>query len=78
MEKYHQLKIAASILQTSIAGMAEEIGVTGVALTLVAQGRSTSERLSVFIDEKIAEADRIFQQSKTQRYGKTEKESAKN
>ena len=62
MEKWHKFKIASTVQQKTIAQLAEEAECSQVALRKVAYGEITSARISEFIDEQIAEGERVFKQ----------------
>src|SRR5690625_3872755 len=62
IDKYSQLKIAANVLGTTIKGFADELDVTVEAVRSVASGKTTSARISKFIDSKISEANQIYDQ----------------
>ena len=64
MTKYQRLKIAAAILGVSIKDLCSEADISMTGLKGVADGHITSERVSSFIDAKIEESEKIFQQQK--------------
>lgn len=67
IDKYSHLKIAANILNTTIQAMAEELDVTSQSIKGVCDGNITSARIEKYVNQKIIEADDIYDQHRRNR-----------
>lgn len=60
LDKYSKLKIAGNVLDFTIREFAEEHGTSTQVIRDVCLDNTTSARLSKAIDEKIAEAEHVY------------------
>lgn len=64
LNKYAKLKAAGSILGFTMKEFADELNTYPQVVADVAEDRTTSARISKAIDEKIAEAERVWDESR--------------
>lgn len=62
LDKYAQLKIAGNILGFTMKDFADEIDANPQVVKRVCEGTNTSARISKLVDQKIKEADEVYQQ----------------
>lgn len=62
LDKYAQLKIAGNILGFTMKDFSEEVDAHPNVVRRVCEGRDTSARISKLVDQKIKEADEVYQQ----------------
>lgn len=67
IDKYSQLKIAATVLGKTMKELADEANCSMVTLRDVANDRATSARITQFISDKIAQADDIYREHRKQK-----------
>lgn len=67
MNKYQQLKVAAAVLGLTMTEVAEQAECSTVFLRGVCYGTDTSARVEEFVDQKIAEADKVYQKHREER-----------
>lgn len=67
LDKYTQLKIASNVLNQTLSEMAEAWDVTVQTVRGVAMGNITSERILKNIDDKIDEAEEVYNDHKKQK-----------
>lgn len=60
IDKYSQLKIAGNVMQMPIGQMANELGVTLQTVKGVCRGTITSARVSAYVENKIDEAEKLY------------------
>lgn len=60
LDKYSRLKIASNVLDEPVTSMAESWNVTLQTVKGVCDGSITSARIEKRVDEKIDEAERIY------------------
>lgn len=69
MDKYQQLKIAASILNETMKEVCEQADVSLTTIKGVCDGSVTSARLEGFISKKIHQADQAYQEHRKKNIG---------
>jgi len=68
LSKYQRLKISTNVLNTTVAELAREWGVTATAVKDVASGHTQSARLEKLIDQTISDAESKFKSYLDNRY----------